>query len=192
MSSRRETTAPRRRTSARRSSYSFGATSTVSPARETVRAERSISKLILPDRLEDAESVETREHQVEDDEIGPGPARALEPRRAVARNIHLVALDLELKEKNPDGYNFGIDQVALVGNRLLRHRRLREALEIFRLAAGEEPKESVLQARIGETSTALGNREASLTAYEKALELAPQNPEAMEMIRRLEAPVAGK
>src|SRR6202162_2955033 len=53
-------------------------------------------ELVLADRLEDAEPVETREHQVEDDEVGPGPARALEPRRAVARDLHLVALDLEV------------------------------------------------------------------------------------------------
>ena len=51
--------------------------------------------------------------------------------------------------------------------------------------AAEFPKEAVLQARIGETNAALGNREAALAAYRKALELAPLNPEAMEMVRRL-------
>ena len=91
----------------------------------------------------------------------------------------------ELKEKSPDDYNFGADQVALVANRLLQHRRRKEALEIYRLAAAEFPKEAVLQARVGETSAALGNREAALAAYRKALELAPLNPEAMEMVRRL-------
>lgn len=52
----------------------------------------------------------------------------------------------------------------------------------------EFPKEAVLQARVGETSAALGNREAALAAYRKALELAPLNPEAMEMVRRLDTP----
>ena len=99
-----------------------------------------------------------------------------------------VARYRELKEKNPDDYNFGADQVALVGSRLLQHRRLQEALAIYRLAAAEFPKEAVLQARLGETSAALGNREAALAAYRKALELAPLNPEALEMLRRLETP----
>jgi polyisoprenoid-binding protein YceI len=103
-----------------------------------------------------------------------------------------VARYRELKAMSASDYNFGIDQVAIVGNRLLQHRRLREALEIFRLAAAEAPKEAVLQARIGETSAALGDREAALTAYRKALELAPKNPEAMEMVRRLETSVSGK
>ena len=99
-----------------------------------------------------------------------------------------VARYRELKAKSPDDYNFGADQVALVASRLLQHRRLREALEIYRLAASEFPKEAVLQARVGETSAALGNREAALAAYRKALELAPLNPEAMEMVRRLDIP----
>jgi tetratricopeptide (TPR) repeat protein len=98
----------------------------------------------------------------------------------------------ELKEKSPNGYNFEADQVALVASRLLQHRRLREALEIYRLAATEFPKEAVLQARIGETSAALGDRAAALAAYRKALELAPLNPEAMEMLRRLDKPASDR
>jgi polyisoprenoid-binding protein YceI len=103
-----------------------------------------------------------------------------------------VARYRELKEKSTNDYNFATDQVALVASRLLQHRRLKEALEVYRLAAAESPKETVLQARIGEANAALGDRDAALAAYRRALELAPQNPEAMEMIRRLEAPVPGK
>ncbi|HLN58572.1 MAG TPA: YceI family protein [Thermoanaerobaculia bacterium] len=98
----------------------------------------------------------------------------------------------ELKEKSPGDYNFDADQVSIVGNPLLQHRRLREALQVFQLAAAESPKEPVLQARIGEACAALGDREGALTAYRKALELAPQNPEAIEMVRRLETPPSSR
>jgi polyisoprenoid-binding protein YceI len=101
-----------------------------------------------------------------------------------------VARYRELKEKSPNDYNFEADQVAIVGNRLLQHRRLREALQVFRLAAAESPKDPVLQARVGETCAAMGDREAALAAYRKALDLAPQNPEAIEMVHRLETPAA--
>jgi len=122
----------------------------------------------------------------------PSVGEAMSAALAVKGVEAAVARYRELKAMSAADYNFGIDQVAIVGNRLLQHRRLREALEIFRLAAAEAPKEAVLQARIGETSAALGDREAALTAYRKALELAPQNPEAMEMVRRLETSVSGK
>jgi len=98
----------------------------------------------------------------------------------------------ELKEKNPGDYNFAVDQITLAANRLLQHRRFPEALALFRLAAEESPKETVVQARIGEIHAAMGNRDAALAAYRKALELAPQNPEAIEMVQRLESRVSAR
>ena len=99
-----------------------------------------------------------------------------------------VAQYRELKEKRSNDYNFEVDQVSIVGSRLLQHRRLREALQVFQLAAAEAPEEPVLQAHLGETRAALGDREDALAAYRRALALAPQNPEAIEMLRRLEEP----
>src|SRR5262249_50737800 len=97
-----------------------------------------------------------------------------------------VARYRELKEKSPDGYNFATDQVTLVGNRLLQHRRLQEALAIFRFTAEEAPRDAAIQARLGETCAAVGNREGAIAAYRKTLELEPGNSEAIEMLRRLE------
>jgi Flp pilus assembly protein TadD len=55
-----------------------------------------------------------------------------------------------------------------------------------KLAAEVAPAETTIQARLGETSAALGDRPRALAFYRKALELSPDNPEAIEMLRRLE------
>lgn len=102
----------------------------------------------------------------------------------------------ELKQKSPNDYNFDVNELTQVGNHLLQQRHLNEALEILRLAAEETPKEAPKEARayarIGETYALLGDRERALASYRRALELAPDNAEAIEMIRRLEGPNQSK
>lgn len=92
-----------------------------------------------------------------------------------------------MKEKHPADYNFGGGQLTLVANRLLQRRRFQDALEIWNLAAEAAPAETTIQARLGETYAALGDRHRALAFYRKALELSPDNPEAIEMLRRLES-----
>jgi polyisoprenoid-binding protein YceI len=115
--------------------------------------------------------------------IGETLARTIESNGVGAA----VAQFRELKEKQAGKYNFEPDQLTLLANRLLQHRRISEALEIFQLAAEVEPKESVVYSRLGETWAALGDREKALGFYRKSRELAPDNPEAVVMLRRLEA-----
>jgi polyisoprenoid-binding protein YceI len=98
----------------------------------------------------------------------------------------------ELKQKNPDDYNFDVDEVAKVGNHLLQQRHLKEALEILLLVTHEAPNQARLHARVGEAYALLGDRERALASYRRVLELAPDNPEAVEMVRRLEKPGRGK
>src|SRR6266511_833395 len=50
----------------------------------------------LPQGAQHSEPVQPREHQVEDHEIGLARPRAGEPLGAVARDLHVVALDLEV------------------------------------------------------------------------------------------------
>ncbi len=92
----------------------------------------------------------------------------------------------DLKEKHSEDYNFGAGQLTLLANRLLQRRRFQDALEIWKLAAETSPAETTIQARLGETYAALGDRSRALAFYRKALELSPDNPEAIEMLRRLE------
>jgi len=92
----------------------------------------------------------------------------------------------ELKEKHSGEYNFGVGQLTRLANRLLERRRFQDALEIWKLAAEAAPKDTTIQARLGETSAALGDRPRAVAFYRRVLELSPDNPEAIEMLRRLE------
>ena len=72
-------------------------------------------------------AVHPRQHQVEQDEIGIPPPRTLEPHQAVLRDVHLVALDLEVVAE-PEG------QVGIVfdDEQLGRHALLSEAPTVSR------------------------------------------------------------
>jgi polyisoprenoid-binding protein YceI len=99
----------------------------------------------------------------------------------------------ELKNKQPNDYNFAASQLALVGSRLFQRRRLKEALRVYELALAAGPKEPAgSYCKIGEVHAALGERDAAIAAYRKALELSKGSAEAIEMLRRLEtrAPAA--
>ena len=92
----------------------------------------------------------------------------------------------ELKQKQPNDYNFAASQLALVGNRLFQRRRLKEALRVYELALAAGPKEPAsIECKIGEVHAALGERDAAIAAYRKALELNKGIVEAIEMLRRL-------
>jgi polyisoprenoid-binding protein YceI len=92
----------------------------------------------------------------------------------------------ELKDKHSGDYNFGAGHLTRLANRLLQRRQFQDALEIWKLAAEAAPTDTTIQARLGETYAALGDRSRALAFYRKVLELSPDNPEAIEMLRRLE------
>src|SRR5262249_57813793 len=54
------------------------------------------SAVPLPERLEQPEAVQSRKHQVEDQKIRTGLLRPVEPGATVARDLDLVALDLQV------------------------------------------------------------------------------------------------
>lgn len=93
----------------------------------------------------------------------------------------------ELKQKQPNDYNFAPSQIALVGHRLFQRRRLPEALRVYELALAAGPKEPAgFHCKIGEVHAAQGHREAAIASYRKSLELNKDNAEAIEMLRRLD------
>jgi polyisoprenoid-binding protein YceI len=93
----------------------------------------------------------------------------------------------ELKQNQPNDYNFAPSQIAIVGHRLLQRRRLPEALRVYELGLAAGPREPAgFHCRIGEVHAAQGDREAAIASYRKALELNKDNAEPIEMLRRLD------
>jgi tetratricopeptide (TPR) repeat protein len=93
----------------------------------------------------------------------------------------------ELKSKQPDDYDFSPWQLTLAGLRLQQRGRFEEALRVYELALAAGPKDpALLQSRIAEIHAVQGDRDAAIAGYRKVLALEKNNPEAIEMLRRLD------
>ena len=93
----------------------------------------------------------------------------------------------ELRQKQPNDYDFGPWQLTLVGLRLQQRGRFAEALRLYEVALSAGPKDTTLvQSRIAEIHAVQGDREKAIAGYRKVLEKDHDNAEAIEMLRRLE------
>jgi polyisoprenoid-binding protein YceI len=98
----------------------------------------------------------------------------------------------ELREKQPDDYDFSPWQLTLLGLRLQQRGRFGEALRVYELALAAAPKDpALLQSRIAEIHAVQGDRDAAIAGYRRVLALDKDDPEAIEMLRRLERSGAG-
>lgn len=91
----------------------------------------------------------------------------------------------ELRETDPEGYDFSERQLNRTGYQLLRGGRTTDAIRVFQLNV-----EIFLDAfntydSLGEAYMASGERERAIANYQKSLELNPGNENAREMLRRL-------
>lgn len=99
---------------------------------------------------------------------------------AVARGFR------ELRARMPD--SLMADKEGLlndVGYQLLAQRRLADAIAIFELEIESYPKNAFGYVGLGNTYAVAGNRELGAQALEKAIEINPQSPRAIEILRRL-------
>ena len=83
-------------------------------------------------------------------------------------------------------YDFSEDQLNTLGYRLLREKRLKDGIEIFKLNVEMYPASSNPYDSLGEAYLADGQKELALANYKKAVELNPGNANAVQIVRRLE------
>ena len=91
----------------------------------------------------------------------------------------------EAKEKEKDAFTFGERELDVLGHRLLGRKKIREALEIFKLNAEAYPESSSVLTSLADAYLALGSRDLAVQNYKKAVQLNANNTGAIEMLRSL-------
>jgi dienelactone hydrolase len=92
----------------------------------------------------------------------------------------------ELKKTGADRYDFGERELNVLGYILLGERRIKEAIEIFKLNVNAYPEAFNTYDSLGEAYLANNERELAIKNYKKSLELNPQNTNAMNVLKKIE------
>jgi len=103
---------------------------------------------------------------------------------SVAKAIKLYR---DYKTKNAQEQIFGESFLNQLGYRLISENRLNDAIEIFKLNVEAYPASGNVYDSLAEAYLKSGNKELAIKFYEKAVELAPGNKAAIELLKKLKA-----
>jgi CubicO group peptidase (beta-lactamase class C family) len=93
----------------------------------------------------------------------------------------------DLKTNQANAYDFSEPELNSLGYRLLAMKKVKEAIEVFKLNVEAYPKSSNVYDSLAEAYMVNGDRELSIKNYKRSLELNPQNANAVEMLKKLNA-----
>jgi CubicO group peptidase (beta-lactamase class C family) len=96
----------------------------------------------------------------------------------------------ELKATQGANYSFAEGELNTLGYQLLGAKKVKEAIEIFKLNVEAYPQAANPYDSLGEAYLTAGERELALENYRKAVALNPQNSNAVAIIKNLESPAA--
>ncbi len=96
-----------------------------------------------------------------------------------------VQLYKNLRQEEPDKYNFAEDQLNILGYQLLNRNMVKAAIEIFKLNAEAYPESGNVYDSLAEAYMKDGNKEMAIKFYLKSLEKDPNNENARGMLNRL-------
>jgi len=97
------------------------------------------------------------------------------------------ALETYLTLKQSRDYYVSEAQLNALGYRLLGVKKVREAIEIFKLNAVTYPQSANVYDSLGEAYLINGDKELAIRNYQRAVELNPQNTNAIEALKKLRA-----
>jgi CubicO group peptidase (beta-lactamase class C family) len=98
-----------------------------------------------------------------------------------------IAQYRDLKTKQSNVYDFSEPELNRLGYQLLELKKLREAIEVFKLNVEAYPQAFNTYDSLGEGYMISGNNDLAILNYKKSLELNPQNSGAATMLKRLES-----
>jgi tetratricopeptide (TPR) repeat protein len=90
-----------------------------------------------------------------------------------------------LKANQSATYDFSESELNTLGYELLRMKKIKEAIEIFKLNVESFPRGYNTYDSLGEAYMINGDKELAIKNYKKSLELNPENTNAANAIKRL-------
>lgn len=93
----------------------------------------------------------------------------------------------ELKATQKDAYDFSEPQLNGLGYQLLQMKRVKDAIEIFKLNVEMFPQGFNTYDSLGDAYMENGDKQLAIQNYKKVLELNPKNPIAAEKLKKLAA-----
>ncbi|MDQ6787372.1 MAG: tetratricopeptide repeat protein [Acidobacteriota bacterium] len=100
------------------------------------------------------------------------------------KGIEAALVQYRVLKQSGDYYATEI-QLNDLGYRLLNAKKVKEAIEIFKLNVEAYPQSANVYDSLGEAYMIDGNKELAVKNYQKVLELNPQNANAVEMLKKL-------
>ena len=92
----------------------------------------------------------------------------------------------EPKATQKDAYDFSEPQLNNLGYQLLQMKRVKDAIEIFKLNVEMFPQAFNTYDSLGDAYLENGDKQLAIQNYKKVLELNPKNPIAVEKLKKLE------
>ncbi|MFL6216015.1 MAG: serine hydrolase [Blastocatellia bacterium] len=114
------------------------------------------------------------------------------PGRRLRKAIGMVGVEAAVKQfreerrQHPDSFKANEGRINSLGYQYLRDKKIKEAIEIFKLNVELFPQSSNVYDSLGEAYMENGERELAIQNYQKAIEMNPENQNAIEMLKKLQ------
>jgi tetratricopeptide (TPR) repeat protein len=93
----------------------------------------------------------------------------------------------ELKPRRPDAYDFGEQEFIGLGYQLIKQKKYKEAIEIFKVSVEAYPQFYNTYDSFAEAYMDNGDKELAIRNYQKSLQLNPSNANGTEVLKKLKA-----